>query len=409
MEVVPWPTAKERLLTYTNCVAGYCFNAITGGFAYTSYPSQFTQYPLEWTCWLTTPCRTQTFEDGVGKEFCDDAEHQCLVLEWDPAATSSLATYPVITNAPSKYLTTDPARTPQKNWRYVHKTLAPFGAIEMDLLGYNARKEGSTADEFSPKIQHQLPGPWYITSTRPDAKCPTPGAVLITFAVMNALTALVSVIVGHRAFAHKVTFGKMGKGEFSRTYKWKWIGPCVHHFVANAAVVGLVTHTTGYLNQFAFADLVLLYSARPRFAWLFLLPLAAKYKGDFHPRDNPWLTSALSKTISEPILLLVSLYPIGKVVRFGVTSGFYMLSGASYDNMWRAAHIMYAGALMYLICASLFTMFIPMGLYMLVRASNLDDIVHLVRAAWAVNQILLLLVWVGAWLFWVGYVALVGD
>ena len=124
----------------------------------------------------------------------------------------------------------------------------------------------------------QLPGSWLITSNQSNSNCPSGSAILGTFAVINVISAIFSVICGHRIVVHTLTCGLCGKpGVVSSAWKFTWIFPFGLHIAANAIIASLLTRDSGSTSLFSIGELMLLYTARPRMAWIALVPLGMYY------------------------------------------------------------------------------------------------------------------------------------
>jgi hypothetical protein len=124
----------------------------------------------------------------------------------------------------------------------------------------------------------QLPGSWLITSKQSNTKCPSHSALLGTFAIVNIISAIFSVLFGHRIVIYTLTCGLFGKPRVvSSSWKFTWIFPFGLHIAANAIIASILTRDSGSTSLFSIGELVFLYTARPRMAWIALVPLGMFY------------------------------------------------------------------------------------------------------------------------------------
>ena len=99
------------------------------------------------------------------------------------------------------------------------------------------------------------------------------------------------------------------------------------------------------------------------------------------------------------------MYYYGRTAHFATTKGYYIIGHLKGPHA-HDAHIMYAGALLALIGGSYSIIFVPMQL--LVHGASTRSAPP---NAWLIyfSITLMTYAWIGAWLFWVGYVRLAGD
>jgi hypothetical protein len=286
-----------------------------------------------------------------------------------------------------------------------------------------------------------LPWSWSVTSN--DAsKCPSSSAILLTFAVVNIVVTAVGIVTGNSIFVKFITCGRFGH-DGSGAWKWLWLIPFGLQMGANAGIGVLISHVPGYTSTFKVWQLIFLYTARPRLSWVVLGFLSLKSRRNVpqyrpHDRDGYWQdysgspknifdvstlppehvhldsgpsywhSSAMAQLLAEMMLELLALYIMGRVVHFGALHKFYALSTPEYKALPRAAHLMYAGAMWYLIAVSgMLTVVIIAWYY----------IVEIGRKSYQSQQTTIGLMlffgatstWVSSWLFWAGYVELAGH
>ena len=106
---------------------------------------------------------------------------------------------------------------------------------------------------------------------------------------------------------------------------------------------------------------MLFLAARPRLSWIVLGALSFKssrkkpeYDGD-EGTYFPWWSSFMANFIAEVMLQIIAVYIMGLTANFATTRGYYEVADASvYSSLPPGAHLMYAGALYYLIVGSIF-------------------------------------------------------
>jgi hypothetical protein len=127
--------------------------------------------------------------------------------------------------------------------------------------------------------------------------------------------------------------------------------------------------------------------------------------------------------VAELPLILISMYYYGWTAHFARTKGYYIVGHLKGPHT-HDARLMYAGALLSLIGGAYSIIFVP------IQILGKVDITH-ITPFWSVfssrryesttrggppnalvlyvSMMLMIYGWVGAWLFWVGYVRLAGD
>ena len=293
-----------------------------------------------------------------------------------------------------------------------------------------------------------LPWAWTIVSSNQNLyTCPSVSTILTTFAIVNVVVSFISIVFGNRYVVKFVTCGCMGKPG-TKSWTYMWIFPIGLNLFANAVIAWIIKHATGYVADFKVWELMLFLLARPRLSWIILgffagrgkqevespidmrrlsrmngsrlsyQPLVAEqmqYTAGFSSNvslgqkhvDRPWMNAFLSQFIAEVLLQLASLYIMGRTAHFAVINGFYKLTNS--PSLPRGAHMMYAGALYYLIAGSLSLIIaiiaiIVQGISTRYEQSNAARVIRVVC-------VLLLLgsTFLGSWLFWAGFVQLAGH
>ncbi|ORY19049.1 hypothetical protein BCR34DRAFT_595875 [Clohesyomyces aquaticus] len=225
-----------------------------------------------------------------------------------------------------------------------------------------------------------LPWTWSITADDP-SKCPSPSAILGTFAAVNVLVSVLAVITGHRLVVKFCTFGKFGNHENSWTYMW--LVSLGTQLGANVLVGYLIQRASGFSANYSIGDLVLLYTARPRLSFLVLSLLSLVRNDPYDQKTSYWHSSAMSQMIAEIILEFVALAVVGRAVHFGVVHQFYHIGSDSNGSLSSSAKTMARGD--EVISGTLHTI-----------------LVYTIFSFGLFN-------WVSSWVFWAGYVKTAGT
>lgn len=109
--------------------------------------------------------------------------------------------------------------------------------------------------------------------------------------------------------------------------------------------------------------------------------------------------------IAEVPLLIMSMYYYGWTAHFAATKGYYIIGNLKGPDAHNA-HLMYAGALLALIGGGYSIIGVPLQILFdpeVTRNTPPNPYVMFL------STMLMTFGWVGAWLFWVGYVRLAGD
>ena len=241
-----------------------------------------------------------------------------------------------------------------------------------------------------------------VSSARPTYKCPTTRAQLGSFAIVNGVTLIASLILGHRSVIKFLTCRMFGSKESSTSW-WLLSGAAsaALSIAGNAINAGLIKATPGFEN-ISVSHLVLLWCARPRLAWTGALLAAVG-------AENSYYTSlGASCTIAEGILQTMASFYIGRTAHWAVISG-YLKEGRLVDIPGaHDARIMYAGVLLWLITiAFAFIVWLVLLCYTTCSSKKEGETdIILFGIGFTITMILPL---VGQWLFWVGFIGLAGD
>lgn len=235
-------------------------------------------------------------------------------------------------------------------------------------------------------------------------KCPTKLAQLGSFAFVNVVTLIASLILGHRSVVKCLTCKMCGSKESSTS--WWWLSGAASAALSvggNTVNAKLIKHTLGF-QGISTSDLVLLWCARPRLAWTGALLAAVG-------AENSYYTSlGASCTIAEGILQTMASFYIGRTAHWAVMLGY--LKKGHLDGIPGAhdAKMMYAGVLLWLITIA-FPLVVWLFLvgYIWCSSHKKQQGSHDVIMFGICFTITMVLPLIGQWLFWAGFIGLAGD
>ena len=232
-------------------------------------------------------------------------------------------------------------------------------------------------------------------------KCPTKTAQLGSFALVNVITVVASVILGHRKVVKYLTCKLFGNTEDSTSW-WALSGALSAGLSigANAINAILIKHTFGF-GHVSVVSLVLLWCARPRLAWLgALLAMVGE-------DENYYTSLGASCSIAEGILQGIASFYIGRTAHWGVMLGYLQKGHMEGIPGAHDAAMMYAGALLWLVTVGLmFIVWIIFTAYSMLESDKEADDSSAFGIAFSISMVLPL---IGQWLFWAGFIGLAGD
>ncbi|KAH8719139.1 hypothetical protein GQ44DRAFT_775482 [Phaeosphaeriaceae sp. PMI808] len=199
--------------------------------------------------------------------------------------------------------------------------------------------------------------------------CPPVSSALTTFFVVNILASIFTVAIGHRLVTKKLTCGICGK-RGSEWWRILWIVPLGLQLAANATIAVMVKRTPGYRDEFTVAELTLFFTARPRLSWIIIAFVSVVHRRKALQKDKEepstvatgvsstaerpvygydyyWRSTALSQFIAEIILQLIATYTMVRTANFARKHDYYIIGNLT-GALGRDAHMMYAGALLFL-------------------------------------------------------------
>jgi hypothetical protein len=202
-----------------------------------------------------------------------------------------------------------------------------------------------------------------FSSYNANVSCPTAETNLAVFGIVNGIMLLATPILGRRQVVAWITRGLLGKEHSS---SWAYMGPVMAliQLAANAANAAAIKATPGY-SEVDIKTLLLLWTARPRVAWLvvFLIPYGAD--------QTMYQNCAATSLVAEFLLQLISSYSFGIVANYGRAEGFYT-NGDRLQHLPSApaARMMYAGALLWLVVISFCLLLVAYSVYRVQRGRS---------------------------------------
>jgi len=167
------------------------------------------------------------------------------------------------------------------------------------------------------------------------------------FAAVNIVSAVLLPILGRRTVVHKLTFGFFGHLG-SRWWPLMGVLSALLNVFANLANAFVIRSTPGY-EDVPIGALALLWCTRPRLAWL------AVFLAAFQADEGMYFNCAASAITSEGILQVIGAVYFGISANYARKKRFYIVGQLNAYPRGADAHVMYAGALLWLI-VSLFTL-----------------------------------------------------
>jgi hypothetical protein len=216
------------------------------------------------------------------------------------------------------------------------------------LLPWNWSVQAFPAKEAPSALGIQITDPAISSSPFISVPPSGPGTCMVStseklgvFAAVNIAMAFLLPIIGRHTVVNKLTFGVFG---ILGSKWWPAVGiisACLN-VLANAVNVHLIRATPGY-EDVPFGSLVLLWCTRPRLSWLVVF-LAA-----YQAEDGMYFGAAASAITSEAILQSLGAVYFGIIAHYGKKKQFYILNHLNPYPRGLTAHMMYAGALLWLI------------------------------------------------------------
>lgn len=195
-------------------------------------------------------------------------------------------------------------------------------------------------------------------------KCASNGWKLGSFALVNLTTFLAAFLsqrTSQRTSTHRISRGFL---THAHPLRWLFDGTSIIalQLLASWLNVFLIQKSPGYEDVPA-VQLILLWCSMPRPTWLTILLIGVQ------PFESMNLSAAASSLFAETILQFLSLYYMVMTVNYGRQHNFYF-GGLESVKRGGPAHVMYAGALMWLIVNSLVLFLL---IRTLIKSGDLDQ------------------------------------
>jgi hypothetical protein len=282
--------------------------------------------------------------------------------------------------------------------------------------------------EYDPRYDHRpppLPGKPPLSMP----KCPSQASKLTSFVVINLIIFCTSAIFGRRTVIHTLSGGRLGKPEGSGTWVLTslfFLGISIAANFLNAAIIRSAPGFGGAST----VGLALLWCSRPRLAWsAALMVYVGKERGDY-------FTSGASALLSEIVMQLMGAVYLGRTVNFAAVNDLYLASHAdSVVKGWNDAVLMYAGALVWISAVHHLKRLRPTAAlgstgqqqgqgapplvpprrrigpvqYQWERALNAMGLNAESLKRMRTFVFLMILPFIGQWMFWAGFIRLAGD
>ena len=197
--------------------------------------------------------------------------------------------------------------------------------------------------------------PWEINlqplnNTGDHLICPSNSTKIASFAVINILVCLASLVPGRRTIVHRMTFGLCGK-EGSSLWPLISLLVVVFNILANLVNALLIKRSSDF-SSVPVGTLILFWMSRPRMAWIATLLV------NIEKEKSMYVSLGASALLTEFILQGIGAVFIGRTMAFAVKNNYYRLNYLQYVPERNAALFMYAGALLWLVTIGFFYVYV---------------------------------------------------
>ncbi|KAF2670083.1 hypothetical protein BT63DRAFT_412848 [Microthyrium microscopicum] len=198
-----------------------------------------------------------------------------------------------------------------------------------------------------------LPWDWTIepaASAKPTAKCPSNANKIASFAVINIIVALSSLVLGRRTIVKKLTCGFFGH---PGSPAWPFVAAFTvgTNILANAVNALMIARKAGWIAP-PLGTLVLFWMARPRVAWM------STALGPVEKEKSMYVSLAASALLVETVLQSIGAVIIGRTVSFAAKNGFYLKNALQYAPHRKDALLMFSGALLWIVAIGFFYIYV---------------------------------------------------
>ena len=201
--------------------------------------------------------------------------------------------------------------------------------------------------------QDLIPWNWTITPIANNTEtthCPSEASKIASFAVINAIVGLSTLLLGRRTVVKKLTCGILGNPG-SPTWPLVSVAVVGINLFANYINAIMIAHDTGYVAP-PIGTLVLFWVSRPRLAWL------STALGPIQKEQKMYIALAASALLTEFIMQSIGAVFIGKTVVFAVHNGFYKKNALKYAPKKTDALLMFSGALLWIVAIGFFLLYV---------------------------------------------------
>jgi len=200
-----------------------------------------------------------------------------------------------------------------------------------------------------------IPWTWTITpiansSGNLTVHCPSNGEKIASFAVINIIVGISTLILGRRTVVKRLTCGILGNPG-SPTWPLVSVFVVGVNLLANLINAAIVSRDTGYIVP-PVGTLVLFWMSRPRLAWM------ATALAPIEQEKSMYISLAASALLTESILQAIGAAFIGRTVVYAAQNGFYYKSALKYAPKRKEALIMFAGALLWIVAIGFFYIYV---------------------------------------------------
>ena len=171
--------------------------------------------------------------------------------------------------------------------------------------------------------------------------CPSVAHKLTSFAIINVIVLFAASLFSRRDFVQLVTFKKCGK---KGTQMWPLtaLASVTLNLSANAINAMLTQHVPSFAHV-PTSGLFLLWSSRPRLAWIAALLISVQKE------ESMYFALGVSTLLAEVILQTIGAVYLGMTVNHARAYGFYMFHHLDHIPNGKDALLMYAGAMLWLV------------------------------------------------------------
>ncbi|KAH8906638.1 hypothetical protein BR93DRAFT_937628 [Coniochaeta sp. PMI_546] len=229
--------------------------------------------------------------------------------------------------------------------------------------------------------------------------CPSGGHTLLMFACVNLVVGLLSLVIGYRPNVYMITLGCFGRYRVSNSWIAFGVLSVCLQLAANAIIGASIRLVPGYSHLNVWRIMLLLV-ARPRVSWAVLLSAHSDYE------QSEYRGSASSAFMAEFVLFAIATYTMTAALFYTQNE----VGGLTihYDVNPKFAYIMSAGAFLFMFFvfpALIYGIYICVDMYLPnIQASWECETERLSVLTPFVFLGILPTLYLGSWLFWVGFV-----